>query len=248
MPLGEVENHPYLNYLGDQPDYQKFTSLIIGSFPIYPLTNSIAEEYGIKLRQDWLNYADLTFFYGSKENNFWKWFLAIYVLEKPKVWNHDVAIKILEKLEIVITDAIKSCQRNLYSASDNDLKGPFTYYLDILNVINNFSGNHIYFTATESGKPFTSFKSILRSKNEVFYFEQIGNSRNKSLFLNGKEYKPGFLYSPSPSGNRTKNKNPDFNNYQIRTGNLSYEDFVFEQWKQLLLKKNFEYDGSNPID
>ena len=66
MPVGEIETHPYLNYLNES-NYTKYENLIIGSFPIYALTNSLAahDSKGEKRRIDWEKYAKYQFFYGS---------------------------------------------------------------------------------------------------------------------------------------------------------------------------------------
>lgn len=245
MPLGEIENHPYLDYLGPNPDYSIYQNLIIGSFPIYAITDSLATASGIQIRAAAKIKGVMYYFYGSTDNYFWEWLFKIFKDEILKDFNKEDCMKLLNEFDFMITDIIKSCERKDYSSLDSDLKNP-KLNAEVYKMILTMKGSNIYFTSTKTGKPFMKFLSLLK-KASPFQLTPIGNSTNYILSLEGREYNLGLLNSPSPNGKRAQNKNQSFSKYKIKNKAGKYVDFVLEQWQQLLVKKNFAYDGTNPI-
>jgi hypothetical protein len=73
MPQNEVERRPYLNYFIDMYDFEenvpwhKFTKMIIGSFQVFELTDTIIPISQVRSSNpaNWLN-----FFYGNENNQF----------------------------------------------------------------------------------------------------------------------------------------------------------------------------------
>lgn len=252
MPNNELETHPNWDYLGENPDYSKFHSIIIGSFPIYAINHSDpVEQDGINRRANWNQYAFFQFYYGSINSTFWNDSFPIAVtgngLKQPPTLEDAKAL--LVDNGFLIADIIKSTQRTDYSALDNDLF-PIDYNENILELLRKMSGNNIFFTALNNGNknPFCWFKKLLRTKGlyRNRMFQQIG-TRNCTFTLNNKLFNVGLLFSPSPNGARAQNHIPEFVNYQIQYPLNNYTDFRKEQWKQLLRFKNFAYDGSNPV-
>lgn len=249
MPLNELETHPYLTYLGDEPDYSSYQSMIIGSYPIYAISSSIpVEPEGVRKRANWHREAFAQFFYGSRENDFWQRFSQSVGDALPLHPTKQDLITLLQHHNFLITDAICSLYREKYSASDPDLHA-VSYNAAIVDQLMQMGGNDLFFTATHSVLPFKAFKKMLRIKGVKVYklFSTVGNSRNLRFVLNGKTFNIGFLFSPSPQGAINQNRIAEYQNYlQLFPGTL-YADFVRVQWKQLLFHKNMAFDGSNPV-
>jgi hypothetical protein len=242
MPIGEQETHPYLSYLPDHFELMPFQSIIIGSFPIYCITESIPiEEEGKRKRVNWKQEASHKSFYGSKSNKTRK---LINILYPNK---GDSLESILTTNITIVTDAVKSCQRNSYSALDKDLRHLETND-DLLKYLELPSIKYVYFTALNNGLPFLLFKKIVRKKYKLkqISYESIGTSNNKYLKINDRQYSLGFLESPSPTAEMYKNSK-NWKRYILVNPNSSFWEFILEQWTQLLLKNNFEYIGNNPI-
>jgi hypothetical protein len=126
MPVNELEEHPFLNYVDfSQQPYQSFKKLIIGTFPIYHITNTIYPDNNLQQRLNH-NKAYMKFYYGSKDNRFWELISTIFEVANPTQEINPVNIElasknILYENKILIQDVIKSTNRKEESALDKDL-------------------------------------------------------------------------------------------------------------------------------
>ncbi|QGW28911.1 hypothetical protein [Phnomibacter ginsenosidimutans] len=122
MPQNEVESHPYLDIQMSKANFHhgSFTTLLLGTFPIYELTKSEPiEAAGVTKRTEWTQQANFKFFYGSKGNSFWKILANIAGTEFPS--STESCLKILAQQNIFIGDVIASASRIGYSSKDQDL-------------------------------------------------------------------------------------------------------------------------------
>ena len=256
MPVNEIEQHPFLDYLGDNPDFSKYNSLIIGSFPIYCITNSTPiEANGEAIRNDWQNDAFMQFFYGSMRNKFWKLFFNAY----HRDFENDNPTRIqcidfVNEKKFILTDVIESSSRNYYRSSDNELI-PELFNCNILNIIMKMNGNNIFFTSVNNNNPSPWNWFSINILNRLvdpngFCIQEIEGTRNLflTLKLNGQKkiFNVGFLFSPSPFGARNQNRIKEFNNFRQITPDGNYTCFLETQYKELLRNENFNYNGTNP--
>ena len=247
MPLNELETHPYLTYLDDEPDYSSYQSMIIGSYPIYAISSSApVEPTGVHKRANWHFGAFMQFFYGSRKSVFWQRFNQSLGENLPLNPTRQDAIALLRKCDFLITDVINSLFREGYSASDNHLH-IVTRNGAIINQLRQMSGNELFFTAAANMLPFRTFRAILTHNGHNPIFTRIGNFRNLSFVFEGKKFNIGFLFSPSRQGAINQNRIAEYQHYLQLIPNTPYADFVRVQWHQLLFHKNMAFDGSNPI-
>lgn len=122
MPKNELEQHPFLNYqlASKEYDMKKTTVAIIGTFPIYEITNSIESDENARLaRNQWGKKAFFKYFYGSKGNHFWKILINIYKADFPRT--REDCLNILNKNNLFISDTINSCYREKLDYQDSSL-------------------------------------------------------------------------------------------------------------------------------
>ncbi|MCB0447452.1 MAG: hypothetical protein KDD03_08065 [Gelidibacter sp.] len=215
MPVNELEIHPYLdtiNYKAKDENY--FENLIIGSFPIYAITNRVLENNQIQEIDLNENNADMRFFYGSNKNNFWSWFANAFNADNPlEQANPELrkpdAVELLVANKFLITDVLYKTNRKNTSALDSDLwvksqnnfvvqNRSLNYSLrSLLNT--NKAIKNLYFTATSlDGKtPFGWFKKIF---GDDLVFQNINvihnNTVSATLTVNNREYNAFFLITP----------------------------------------------------
>lgn len=215
MPVNELEIHPYLdtiNYKAKDENY--FENLIIGSFPIYAITDRVLENNQIQEIDLNENNADMRFFYGSNKNNFWSWFANAFNADNPleqanPEFRKQDAVKLLVANKFLITDVLYKTNRKNTSALDSDL------WVKTQNnfVVQNRSLNHslrsllntnkaiknLYFTATglDGKTPFGWFKKIF---GDDLVFQNINvihnNTVSATLTINNREYNTFFLITP----------------------------------------------------
>jgi len=113
MPIDEIEYHPYLQ-VGEAIQSSR---MIVGTFPIYSLTNPRTEQKN--QLQDQRN--DLSFFYGSRSNSLWNWYRR-YVDTTVDIQNPVSIIKSLGTEKVAISDVISQCTRVNESFEDNSLR------------------------------------------------------------------------------------------------------------------------------
>ena len=238
MAINELEVHPYLNdikYREHKANY--FENLIIGTFPVYGITNT-ESPLGVIEEHDFNeDNAHMRFFYGSKKNYLWQLLANAFGENIPvELENQDLrkqgAIDLLVKHKFLITDVVHKTNRNDQSASDSDLwkrtKNRFVLENRSLNqdlsqlLADNKGIKYIYFTATglEGKSPSGWFKSIFKNNLEFQQVNVFNKIVSAPIHLFGRDYIAFFL--PSPSGNWarripfTGNNNDElFSNYII---------------------------------
>lgn len=176
MPIDEIEKHPFLDYYTNE-NKRDYTGLIVGSFPIYQLTNSLDD----KIRRAEQNENLLPFFYGSDYNTLWHILATIFHRTDPKVEKErrNKAIEILQDNNLLITDVLYTTNRKDKSALDAHLwqtgKGvsqniidQFQCNCDIITMIETFGSiKNIFFTSFSKGQrsPYAWFMRTILCKN-----------------------------------------------------------------------------------
>jgi len=135
MPINELEQHPYLNYheeFKSQTNKNYYKGIIIGSFPIYAVTNSInpVTEEIIEERFN-EEEASMRFFYGSKDSFLWEYLSSCLNFADPR--KNDVSgflagniavmncKNFLFENELLISDYLYRTNRKEQEADDNNL-------------------------------------------------------------------------------------------------------------------------------
>jgi hypothetical protein len=229
MPHNKLEIHPYLNCIKDQNfDGWYFENLIVGTFPIYSITDTLNVDNTIISRFD-ENAAFMRFFYGSSNNSFWKLFSEVWEAQNPTDLPGDqrknAAMELLVNHKFLITDVVYKTNRKAESSQDNDLwvqtedvfviqnRSLNTGLVDLLN--RNMKIKYLYFTATvlDGNSPFGWFQDIFGDALQYQIIQQVENRIvSASLTIKGKGYIAFFL--PSPSGNGTRGLH--FNNQRTQ--------------------------------
>jgi hypothetical protein len=230
MPLNEIEEHPYLDYLrgnsnGSDRPWSHYTKLIIGSFPVYNITRTIQP---IRLDRSTGVDVKMPFFYGSEGNRFWERLATTFRQRNP--WLHDTplrrkssAISLLEDNQILLTDVIKKTNRHSakdsYSPSDSSLfnlkastglKNQFELNTDIIGyLINGENIRSVYFTAQKciTGKtPGGWFHQLLNGG--AVHLELINEGGNSLTYhitneLASVDREITLFFLPTPSAKRS---------------------------------------------
>ncbi|RQO66454.1 hypothetical protein DBR43_30060 [Pedobacter sp. KBW06] len=243
MPTNELEEHPYLKYyetLGEQISTDYYKGIIVGSFPIYAITNSINEETVI-VTERFGKEASMRFFYGSKKSELWKYIgLALNGQDPRKVDGNYlepvVAIKnciqLLLDHHLLMSDVLFRVNRIDQSSYDNDLmvnsdiewnNEARSYNLDLISQLSENKGvENIYFTSTitQGKSPYTWFLLIFSGRiqiNEVFDVGlRVWSAEADIDFGNGeiRRFKLFLLPTPKPRGMHWKVKRTAmFENY-----------------------------------
>ncbi len=228
MPVNELEEHPYLNYykkLGPVPsDYYK--GIIIGSFPIYAITNTVDEKLQV-IKQRFTDEASMRFFYGSKKSDLWKYVGLALSANDPRKYNGnflapEIAVDQCKKLlfdhQLLISDSLwrtnragqKSEDVNLMLASDTAwVANGISVNNDLATLLAENKGlKNIYFTSTEMNTkgPFYWFKQIFAGRilvTDVFNVERRAWSAKANITFaedDVRTYHLFFLPTPKPRG------------------------------------------------
>lgn len=129
--LGEVEYHPYEEFIPEGAH-----SMIIGSFPIGKFTNpSRRNEINIE--------TEIDFYYGGSKNKLWE---LIGTCFNRELKSKKAVIDFLNEENIAVADVIKSCRRVKGSALDKDLK-EIGWNLELKKLINEKSIKRLLFTS-----------------------------------------------------------------------------------------------------
>ena len=113
MPIGEIENHPYLH----QGEMNGAKRLILGSFPVYECTDL---DNDVKA-QTRLTEGTVRFFYGSVDSSLWRLYkdnIDNTILLPPQP---NEILQSLNLNDIAISDTIVSCERHGISSEDTKL-------------------------------------------------------------------------------------------------------------------------------
>jgi hypothetical protein len=203
MPVNEIETHPFLEMqiLGEGSlPLCRYEFLIVGTFPIYPLTLSQPiYQQGHLLRENWVDYCRFQYFYGSVENSFWELFSNSFD-EQPPLTTVD-AIALLNTKRFLITDAVCQTKRIGYLASDSGIAANKVLNSAGLSYcLNNASNiNTIFFTSFVAKKWFCQALRInyLNVIADFFHY----NGKKISLFI---------LMSPAGGGRSVNTYIPIF--------------------------------------
>ncbi len=192
MPENELESHPYLlrqiDNFKDAVQLSKYGKLIVGTFPIYAITESEpVEEMGSQLRDNWFEEAFIKYFYGSRSNHFWELFCTAFDEELP--YNIFEALELLNKHQFLITDVFShSCRLN-YSPLDNHLIS-MVINESIIDILQNaINLNIVYFTSKATKRIFCKILQV-----------PFINSYDSMEAILGKDLRMIILISPAGNG------------------------------------------------
>lgn len=171
-----LDRHPYPPFVPDGAE-----SLIIGSIP--PHRFCVGEG---------LFPEDVDFFYGSRNNAFWKLLGEVFGCSFLRE-NSERAVlerkRFLAEHRLGITDILVSCLRT-ENSSDRGLKD--AVYLDLAGLLKAHSSICRLFYTSDFVR--LSVERSLQLRHTGFSF----SSRKCRLPLNGRDYDVLVLYSPSP--------------------------------------------------
>jgi G:T/U-mismatch repair DNA glycosylase len=221
MPVNELEIHPYLediNYQAFKANH--FENLIIGTFPVYGITDTLTLEGEIQAHAFNENDAYMRFFYGSKKNSFWRLVThglgeQINPVDLPLEERKEAAIDLLTKHRFLITDVLHKTNREEENAEDNYLwagtnndfvlnNRSLNYQIEQL-LEDNQNINYLYFTATVLNRksPFGWFRAIFQNQLEYNIIQQVADRPiSAEIQINKRKYIAFFLPSPASNGTR----------------------------------------------
>ncbi|MGF7039110.1 hypothetical protein [Mucilaginibacter lappiensis] len=271
MPLNEIEQHPFLKYFlehhnGNVP-WEKYTKMIIGSFPVYNITETV---YPFNEQRHLIQDESMPFFYGSPTNRFWSSLAEVFGVDDKQltpIQRKKWAIDLIEDKNILLTDIIFRTNR-----FDNSASGPYSPNDSALfnrsaqqNVIEQFSLNAdmlewlklatniscIYFTAqgTKGKTPGGWFDSLLSNSNIQYEeFHRQDNAVKYRISLNGQVRVIKLFFLPTPSSSRSlaftkSTRHNMFSNYLESHHQEFYKelrdvDFVMNQFHKDRLKEH----------
>ena len=249
MPINELEIHPYLDSINDRNhEINYFENLIIGSFPIYSITDTLIQDESTIHRFNQQN-AFMRFFYGSKKNSFWRLFSSALFSDNPTDLNQEdrtnSAISLLIQNQFLITDVIFKTNRIGENSEDSDLwvetNNDFVIQnrslnTDIIRILNrNIDIKYLYFTSTilNGNSPFGWFRELFGNNLQFRILHEVENRViSASLLINGREYIAFFL--PSPAGNGTRGLHFNLQRTQIFINYIQSVDLDFYEEIDLL--------------
>lgn len=241
MPINTLEQHPFLNYTNDfEYDVNKTRGLILGSFPIYGITDILNYDLKVVENKDDVNNTFMRFFYGSKKSEFWKLLSAVFQKNDFKSdttltreQKKQQAIQLLNENNLIISDCIAKTNRINSSAADKDLlietdEVP-DWIIDNLELNNDLfitlnahpNITTLYFTSiVENGSsPYYWFYAMatLEDKNAQVFdeYRYMDKLWSKKIRINNSVY--NLIFLPTPKNRSlaftTGNQHPMFKNY-----------------------------------
>ena len=174
--------HPYAPYIPEGA-----TKLIIGTMPPFRFCPSGGRT---------LHDNDVDFYYGSRDNHFWK--LLSEVTGTPLEFvNTTEAVnqrkQLLKQLHIGITDIVGSCIHRNGKSDDASLFSIEPKPLDKLLLEHPNIEKLIYTSRTEVQKLINRFFA-----DKGPHTRAKDNTQKESVWINGRQYGVTRLYSPSP--------------------------------------------------
>ena len=174
--------HPYAPYIPEGA-----TKLIIGTMPPFRFCTSGGRT---------LHDNDVDFYYGSRDNHFWK--LLSEVTGTPLEFvNTTEAVnqrkQLLKQLHIGITDIVDSCIHRNGKSDDASLFSIEPKPLDKLLLEHPNIEKLIYTSRTEVQKLINRFFA-----DKGPHTRAKDNTQKESVWINGRQYGVTRLYSPSP--------------------------------------------------
>lgn len=176
--------HPYPPFIP-----KNATRLIIGSIP--------PERFCIDPKL--LKEKDFDFYYGSRDNHFWKLLgMATHTIYPNKEHPIDDCKQLLTTLHCGITDIVASCDRVQGSASDSNLKNiayqPIWQYIQQNLKIKTL----IYTSHFVQQQVYHYFRHTLGNTWKKEQLEDYGDRHRRLRFPDGISLEDWTLYSPSP--------------------------------------------------
>ncbi len=168
------------------------TKLIIGTIPP---PRFCKEPY--HLLED-----DVNFYYGSRDNHFWPLLEEVFKTKFEYLNNsksNEQRQKLLESLNIGITDIIEICYHENNQASDDKLKE--IEYKDLRQILIDFPSIDTLIYTSEF------VKKLVNDYFKTYHSKISNNPKEQSIKINGKLYKVHILYSPSPLALRNMGDN-----------------------------------------
>lgn len=220
MPLNELESHPFLTSINDQefdPNY--FKGLVIGSFPVYGITDTITPGENIISRFDDV-IASMRYYYGSRKNSFWKIMADVFGQPNPAValpatTRVEQAKNLLINQKLLISDSLKRTNRRGIASADSALMQitdiEFIEQGRSLNVgirdllHRNRAIDRLYFTSTEliGRSPFGWFAQIFGADLQWDIINEVeGRPTSAEVIINERRFVAFFLPSPAGNGSR----------------------------------------------
>lgn len=149
-----------------------------------------------------LNDDDVNFYYGSKDNSFWKLINEVFnvnVSFRNTIEAVQERKKVLTDLNLGITDIIQECVHKNDSAADVDL-----------DVIRNKDLSTLLSEHPKINTLIYTSEFVKKQINKMYKTYHTINTENKkqqSVKINGKLYYVFILYSPSPNALRNLGEN-----------------------------------------
>jgi hypothetical protein len=266
MPLNEIENHPYLNYFIDNHNgiqnvpWEKYTRMIIGSFPIYKITDTV---HPVIENRSQNNNIDFPFFYGSETNAFWKRYTAVFdeidpfLMDGQQLRLH-CAKSALEDNNTLLTDVIKKTNRHFQndplSPSDsalmnlqanNEVQNQFELNNELLDwLVKSENLKSIYFTsqkAIEGKSPGGWFHKLLLNNNiELRIIDEYNNFIQYEMINRERKFKRvvNLFFLPTPSAKRSIALTA--NNQHLMF--VNYLNSLVPELLEILRNQNFKQD------
>jgi hypothetical protein len=172
MPINELEIHPFLE-VGESIPGKK---MIIGTFPIYALTNPRNPRKDKLMQQK----KHLNFFYGSVANYFWQWYIQ-YIDSNVISLNRENITSSLYDEKIGISDVIIECKRTGESFNDSDLRNK-RWNLNLAQIIEQRIESILVTSKSESGAMGWLIKNILLPSG--FLIDSIQSLSLQKMILN----------------------------------------------------------------
>lgn len=214
-----TEKHPFPTYLPDN-----FNFIIVGSFPPIKLTDKITvniEHLGQQslynaysaARRNSLSKDDILFYYGSRDNLFWKKIIA--PIFKIEINNKEDIIKFLNEHNLGITDVCEEISRKIIKGkiSSNDEGLIIHKHRDIGQIINRSNVQLIFSTS--------------KWVTDIIKFQQKSWEKQVNIIT---------LLSPSKSSSRTIGRNDEYRGMKYK--NLINDTIQYRQMKYIESFKN----------
>lgn len=241
MPINQLEQHPFLNYFNEfEYDKNKTRGLILGSFPIYGITDILNDALNVIAEKDDIENTFMRFFYGSNRSEFWDLLPVVFERNKFKAdatltreQKKQQAIQLLNENNLIISDCVCKTNRLNKSAADINLLIQTEEVPDW--IIDNLELNSdlffilkahpnittLYFTSIvdEGSSPYYWFYEMATLEDKkakvVEEFKYMNKLWSKKLRLNNSVY--NLIFLPTPK-NRSiaftdKTQHPMFKNY-----------------------------------
>ena len=192
--MNKLSIHPYSPYIPEGAE-----KLIIGTMPPYRFCHKDTEK---------LFTADVDFYYGSKDNDFWRLLSGILGTELHFLGTEQAINEGKELLRIVnagVADIINSCYHNEGKSSDTSL-----------NVISLFDISELLFLNPNIKELIYTSSNVITQMNKAINGCHNWLSKNRmdgEIVINSRKYPVHLLYSPSPNALRRVSKESRISRY-----------------------------------